>query len=271
MFVELDGIELFVERVGAGKPLLLLHGFTGSSLEWASLLPQLAPLRDVLAVDLLGHGRSSVPADTARYRMERCVADLLALLDRLGLAQVDLLGYSMGGRVAMQLVAAAPERVSRLILESASPGIAAEAERATRAAADDALAARIEREGLAWFVDYWASIALFATQAELPQAERDALRHRRLQGSVQGYANSLRGMGVGRQTSLWGRLPELATPTLLLSGELDVKYMAIGERMAASMPRACHTVVPDAGHTVHLERPEAFRELVVGFLELQDA
>lgn len=267
MFVQVDNLRLYVERAGSGPPLLLLHGFTGSAAEWDALLPRLAPLRDTLGVDLIGHGRSSAPPDPARYTIERCVADLLALLDRLGLGRVELLGYSMGGRVALQLAAAAPARVAGLILESASPGIADPAERAARVASDEALAARIEREGLGWFVDHWAGIPLFASQAQLPEAERVALRERRLRGSAIGYANSLRGMGAGRQESLWERLPALAVPMLLISGELDVKYLASNRRAAELLPDARHAVVAGAGHSVHLERPEAFAELVVRFLE----
>jgi len=129
MRIRIDDIELYVERAGSGPPLLLLHGFTGSADEWAGLIPRLTGLREVIAPDLIGHGRSSAPADPARYTMEQCVVDLLALLDSLGHERVELLGYSMGGRVALQLAAAAPGRVRSLILESASPGIEDEAER----------------------------------------------------------------------------------------------------------------------------------------------
>src|SRR5690606_35060340 len=114
-----------------------------------------------------------------------------------------------------------------------------------------------ERDGLEWFVDHWAALPLFASQAALPAAERAALRERRLRGTALGYANSLRGMGAGRQSSLWDRLPELTMPALLISGELDVKYVAIGERAAALLPAARHAIVRGAGHTVHLEQPEA--------------
>jgi 2-succinyl-6-hydroxy-2,4-cyclohexadiene-1-carboxylate synthase len=267
MLIPIDDIALHVERSGAGVPLLLLHGFTGSADEWAELIPALAPHRDVIAVDLIGHGRSSAPADPARYTIDHCVLDLLALLDELGVGRVEVLGYSMGGRVALHLAAAAPARVARLILESASPGIADPAEREQRAVADDALAARIESEGLAWFVDHWAALPLFASQGRLPAEVRAALRERRLRGTPAGYANSLRGMGAGRQGSLWERLPDLRLPTLLVSGELDIKYLESNERVAALMPGARHAIIRDAGHTVHLEQPESFAQLVVGYMQ----
>src|SRR5689334_14583758 len=124
--VTINGIEYYVECRGEGAPLLLLHGFTGSSATWA---PHVAawPARTI-AVDLPGHGKTDAPADADLYCMEATVADLVALLDRLGVARAHVLGYSMGGRVALHLAAANPERVATLILESASPGLAGQAE-----------------------------------------------------------------------------------------------------------------------------------------------
>ena len=243
-------------------PILLLHGFTGSTAEWADVIPRLAPFRQVIAVDLPGHGQSL--AD--QCSMENCVSEMLAMMEDRGHAQFDLLGYSLGGRVALHLALAAPERVRSLILESASPGIADPAERAARAAADDALADQIVTQGVEWFADYWQAIPLFASQASLPTEARAALRERRLRNSPAGLATSLRGMGTGRQESLWPRLDTITMPTLLMTGELDIKFKAINRQMAALMPSARHTSLPGAGHTAHLERPEAFAELVVGFL-----
>ncbi|NTV63385.1 MAG: 2-succinyl-6-hydroxy-2,4-cyclohexadiene-1-carboxylate synthase [Oscillochloris sp.] len=248
---------------------MLLHGFTGSAAEWADLTPHLAPQRHVIAVDLPGHGPVPAPADPAAYTMERCVADLLAVLDGFGLEQVDLLGYSMGGRVALHLAALAPQRVRSLILESASPGLADPAERAARAAADDALADTIVSQGIAWFADYWQSLPLFASQDALPAEARAALRERRMHSQPLGLAGSLRGMGTGRQQSLWHRLPQLTMPTLLITGELDIKFETINRQMAQLMPAARLTCLPIAGHTAHLERPQEFAELVVGFLRQQ--
>lgn len=262
----INGLSLALSRIGVGPPLLLLHGFTGSAAEWQELSTTLAAEHTLLMPDLIGHGRSDAPTDPARYAMERVVADLLQLLDQLGLAQIDLLGYSMGGRVALQLAMAAPWRVRRLILESASPGLNDPAERAARVASDEALATRIEQDGLSWFVDYWAELPLFRSQACLPATTRAALRARRLQGSAGGYAASLRGMGTGRQPSLWSLLPTLRIPTLLISGVLDTKYVAIGNEMAKLLPMATHTIIAAAGHTVHLEQPALFAELVLRFL-----
>lgn len=263
-----NGIRLNVEVGGAGRPLLLLHGFTGSAAGWLALAARLAPHRRTVAVDLIGHGQSNAPADAERYRMEQCVADLLALLDTLEIAQTDVLGYSMGGRVALQMAASAPARVSTLILESSSPGLADPAERQARIAADEALADSIERDGLAAFVDRWEQLPLFASQAALSAEIRAHQHAQRLQNNPQGLANSLRGMGTGRQTSLWNQLPQLHIPTLLIAGELDQKYCVIAEQMAQALPNVQNVVIPNAGHTVHLEQPERFALIVMEFLRI---
>ncbi len=266
MFISVNQLQLHVEVNGAGPPLLLLHGFTGSAASWNRLSAQLAPTRRTIAVDLIGHGQSAAPADPARYGMERCVADLLALLDTLEIQQTELLGYSMGGRVALQLAAAAPERIRALVLESSSPGLGDPAERQARRAADEALAESIEREGLAAFVERWEQLPLFASQAALPAAARARQRAQRMQNNPVGLANSLRGMGTGQQSSLWLRLPDLGIRTLLVAGELDQKYSAIGRQMAAALPNAQLSSVPGTGHAVHLEQPAVFATLVRDFL-----
>lgn len=267
MYIPVNGIKLHAEVVGAGRPLLLLHGFTGSTATWRALAERLAPGVRSIAVDLIGHGQSDAPEHPARYTMAHCVADLLALLDRLGLDQAAVLGYSMGGRVALQLAAAAPERVDALLLESASPGLASPAERAARAAADDALADTIEHDGLEAFVAYWQQLPLWASQAALPAPVRAQLRAQRLHNHPRGLANSLRGMGAGRQTSLWQQLSMLEMPALLLAGALDTKYAAIARQMADAMPRANLVIVPAAGHAIHLEQPGVFIDHVIRFLQ----
>lgn len=252
-------------------PLVLLHGFTGSAKTWQPHLKAFARRGRVMAVDLLGHGQSDAPADPARYSMAWAVNDLIALLDGEGFESVDLLGYSMGGRLALHLALSAPGRIRALIVESASPGIADPAERAARRARDDHLAAFIEREGVEAFVTRWEAQPLFESQRRLPDQVRAGLRDQRLHNRPHGLANSLRGMGAGAQEPLWGRLPQLKTPTLLVAGELDPKYCRIAEAMGSRMPQARVAIVPGAGHAVHLEQPRVFDQLVLAFLEDLDS
>lgn len=255
--------RLRVDDWGTGEPLLLLHGFTGSSATWQFL--RNSPFR-LIAVDLPGHGGSADVDDPERYRMEGTVADVLGILDELALDRVHLLGYSLGGRLALHLALAAPGRIRALILESASPGIEDQAERVARIRSDEILARMLEHDGLMPFVEHWERIPLFASQARLRPETRQALRKQRLTNSPAGLAKSLRGMGAGQQASLWQRLDQLPMPALLLAGALDEKYRAIADRMAAIMPRAQVVVVPNTGHAVHLEAPQVFEREIVEFL-----
>lgn len=263
--IMVNGVRLNVEISGSGPPLLLLHGFTGSVATWK-------PFRHawrgftLIAVDLLGHGRSDSPDAWQRYSADHCVADLLAVLDALAVQRTSVLGYSMGGRIALHLAVAAPERVWALVLEGSSPGIEDARERAARRESDWALAEAVERDGVMAFVDRWQELPLFASQARLPEAARHSLRRQRLRNNPIGLANSLRGMGVGVQQPLWADLPKLAAPTLLLVGAEDHKYRCLAHRMATLMPNARAVVVPGAGHAVHLEQPETFASEVEGFL-----
>jgi 2-succinyl-6-hydroxy-2,4-cyclohexadiene-1-carboxylate synthase len=263
--IAVSGIHLNIEQHGTGPAVLLLHGFTGSATIWSPFF-ETWPGFSLMAVDLLGHGDSDAPTDPARYRMTSCVTDLVALLDELQIKRTAMLGYSMGGRIALHLALHAPERVSALVVESASPGIEDTAKRAARTRSDAMLAEFIEREGTTAFVDRWQALPLFATQQHLPLAVREQVRQQRLHNSPLGLANSLRGVGAGMQEWLLPKLATLSMPTLLLTGALDTVYCELATRMTAALPCARMTVVPNAGHTVHLEQPEHFAKAVGAFL-----
>lgn len=268
MSTELYGSSGPARSSVAGGPdrVLLLHGFTGSGANWDDAA---AFLRKegyaVLAPDLPGHG-ANLPTNPDDYTMEAAAGQLSARLDREAGGAVHLLGYSMGGRLALYFALRYPAQVRSLILESASPGLATATERAARQAGDDALAARIEREGIPAFVGYWESLPLWKSQARLPDSTRQRLRENRLGNDPTGLAHSLRGMGTGVQPSLWERLGELSLPVLLLAGEEDAKFVAIARQMAEQIPQARLVIVPDAGHTIHLEQPGAWQAALLGFL-----
>ena len=267
----INGVEYNVEVTGQGPPLVALHGFTGSVATWQPLAEALGGEHTLVTVDLLGHGASSRPADPHRYdphrySMERCVQDLVGVLDALQIPAAAWLGYSMGGRAALALALAAPERCRALVLEGASPGIEDPAQRARRLADDETLARRIEDQGVAAFVDHWEALPIFASQSRLPARVREGLRAQRLRNDPPGLANSLRGMGAGAQPALHHRLPELAMPACFIAGEEDAKYRREAEAMAASVPHGRAVLVPEAGHAVHLERPDEFHRTVLEFL-----
>lgn len=247
-------------------PLLLLHGFTGSSANWDHLLPVFGERYSVITVDVLGHGRSASPPDPKRYTLPQVADDVIALLNAWQIGQTAVLGYSMGGRLALYLACIYPERVSQLILESSSPGLVTEAERAARRQSDEALADWIEANGIEPFVERWEKLPLWASQQQLPEDVRLRLHQQRLQNNPTGLANSLRGMGTGAQPSLWEKLPALTLPTLLIAGELDTKFVTINKEMAELLPNSRLHLIPQAGHTTHLERPSAFATAVLTFM-----
>ncbi len=267
MFVTMrDGLRLHVRVQGEGEPLLLVHGFTGSVEAWGEeTVRGLSQAFQVVAVDLLGHGESDASTDPQRYRMEEILADLAQVLDSMAIDEARWLGYSMGGRVALAGAVLQPDRVSALILESASPGLAGENERRARRRADEALAEGILRGGMEAFVDHWMGLPLFATQGKLPPRVREANRERRLRNDPEALAACLRGLGTGAQPSFWDDLPGIRVPTLLLAGEEDQKFSQIAGKMADLIPSVELRLIPKSGHSIHLENPFAWLAAVRTF------
>ncbi len=265
-----NGVELRIwqNRRTSDDVVLFLHGFAGCAEDFADIFPMLSR-RAIAAVDLLGHGGSDAPTDSARYEMPSMVLDLRAVLLALGVLQADVIGYSMGGRIALALAVAYPRLIRTLVLESASPGLSSERERAERRNSDDALAGWIESEGMERFVDLWESQPLFASQTSLDLDLRRRQRLVRLAQRPHGLGGSLRGHGTGAQPSLWEHLSSVSAPVLAVSGELDAKFTRIGSAMTRLLPHGAHVVVKGAGHNVHLERPAEFAALVTEFLDAQ--
>lgn len=228
------------------ETIVLLHGFTQTGASWTGVRAQLGSRYRALAPDLRGHGRASARRPVS---FDAIVADVLALVP----GPFALAGYSMGGRLALAVALAAPGRVTRLGLIGATAGIEDTGLRAQRRAADEELANTIEEEGLEAFTARWGALPLFQGQ---PAEVADAAGADRLRNTAAGLAASLRGVGTGAMEPLWARLPELTMPVMVLAGERDEKFRALGERMAAALPSGELAVVPGAGHAAHLEAPE---------------
>lgn len=268
-FIEVNGLSYYYDEKGQGSPLVLLHGFMGSSADWTALSGKVAGDFRTLAIDLPGHGRSASPVLSQRYSMDAAARDIVTLLEKLEIKQINLLGYSMGGRLALYLAVNWPSLVHKLILESASPGLDHADLRQKRIEQDEFLAQRIESKGIPAFVENWQQLPLFASQDEMSMERQERQKQQRLKNNAVGLANSLRGMGTGRQPSLWSSLPTLQVQTLLLVGALDQKFAIINRQMANNLPNAALHIVPDLGHNIHLENPDRFVEIVLAFLNLR--
>ncbi|MEM1347481.1 MAG: 2-succinyl-6-hydroxy-2,4-cyclohexadiene-1-carboxylate synthase [Myxococcota bacterium] len=250
-----------------GCPWVLLHGFTGDGRDFQPVVDALGGALDapLVALDLVGHGRSAAPEDAAEYTMEACVRHIVETMDGLQVERARVLGYSMGGRAALHLALRHPERVESLVCVGATPGIEEEALVRARVEADQALADRIERDGVEAFLAFWASIPIIATQRRIAPEHARAMARRRRTRSALGLAWSLRAMGTGAMPELWGELDQVSCEALLVVGEEDLKFREIAERMGKIMPHARVSVIEGAGHAAHLERPEAFASALIGW------
>ncbi len=268
--IKINGINYYYEDQGSGPVLVLLHGFSGSSASWEEFCSMIADRYRTIAVDLPGHGRSDIPDQPQRYSMQAVANDIMTLFASIAIERPYLLGYSMGGRLALFFAINNPGLCRSLILESASPGIDSADLRQKRIQEDELLANKIEADGIPSFVDQWQQLPIFESQKDLPRAKQKWQKQQRLNSSASGLANSLRGMGTGRQPSLWPKLSALRLPVLLLSGALDQKYIEINKQMVSKILDSELKIMPRAGHNIHLEFPDYFEKTVVTFLKSRD-
>lgn len=215
---------------------MLLHGFAGTGRAWEPVVDRLGAT-PYLAPDLRGAS------------FDACVADVLDATP----GRFSLVGYSMGGRIALHVALAAPQRVERLVLVATTAGIDDDAERRERRRADEALADWTQEHTIEQFADRWSAQPLFAgTPPEAAAWWRADL----LRNDPRTLAAMLRGIGTGAMAPLWPRLPTLTMPAEVVVGERDAKFRAIADRLTAALggPTRLH-VVPGAGHGLPREAP----------------
>jgi 2-succinyl-6-hydroxy-2,4-cyclohexadiene-1-carboxylate synthase len=228
--------------------VVLLHGFAGTGRAWDPVAQRLDRERyTALAPDLRGHGGAR---DASPVSFAACVDDVLGAAP----ARFVLCGYSMGGRIALHVALAAPDRVERLVLVATTAGIDDEAARAARRDDDERLAAFADGASIEQFADRWAAQPVFAgTPPDAARIWREDL----VRNDPRALAAVLRAIGTGAMDPLWDRLGEVAMPATVLVGERDAKFVALGERLAAALPAGELVVVPGAGHGLPREAPEA--------------
>lgn len=234
------------------RDVVFLHGFTHTGASWDPVVAALGESYRALAPDIRGHGG-------ATDRMPVSLGAVLQDLAGLAPERFTLVGYSMGGRIALHAALAFGARIERLVLIGASPGLADPDERKARRAADEHLAGEIERSSIEAFAERWAWTPVLAGQ---PPEVLAAVHADRLRNQPAGLARALRGLGTGALSSLWDRLGAVGMPVALVVGERDQKFSAIAAQMASALPDAEVIVVPGAGHAVHLEAPEAVATVI---------
>lgn len=244
--------------------ILFLHGFMGDRTDFEATIAYLSDSFCCLAVDLPGHGQTLVEGDATLYTMPQTASAIVTWLEHLQISCCSLVGYSMGGRLALYLALRFPQRFPKVVLESASPGLRTDAERAERLQHDRALAEQLEADFPA-FLSYWYSQPLFHALRHHPAFEQ--VQSRRWRNRPSELATSLRQLSTGLQPSLWELLPQHTQPLLLLVGAHDRKFCTINQAMAACCPTAQLQIIPHSGHVVHLEQTQAFTNAVQAFLQ----
>ncbi|HWJ97232.1 MAG TPA: alpha/beta fold hydrolase [Acidimicrobiales bacterium] len=235
--------------------IVLLHGFTQTGTSWRPIAERLPPGWDVTAPDLPGHGTAGA------LRLD-LAASAARLAEQIGSEPALVVGYSMGGRTALRLALDHPDAVAGLVLVGATAGIDDPGERAARRRVDGERADRIEAEGVEPFLDRWLAQPLFASLRPRP----DDLAARRA-NTAAGLASSLRLAGTGTMDPpWWDELPRIDVPALVLWGEADTKFAALGRRLAGGIGASAETTsLVDVGHAAHLEASDAVAGLVTGW------
>ncbi len=259
-------VEEYRKNLSSSNFIFLLHGFTGSSLDWNEIIPGIHNNYRVAAIDLIGHGKSDSPSDISLYTTESLVGQIYETIKKFTDDKIILAGYSMGGRAALSFAAKHPEMIKGLIIESSSPGIKEEKEKLERKKKDEKLASFIENHSIEEFVDYWMNIDLFKSQKNLTQEKLRTVRESKLVNNKIGLANSLRGFSQGIMPPLYNNLKNISTKTLLISGRLDPKYTNINSDLTKLFPDAVHAIIENAGHNTHLEKPSSFINVINNFL-----
>ncbi|MDQ7051540.1 MAG: 2-succinyl-6-hydroxy-2,4-cyclohexadiene-1-carboxylate synthase [candidate division KSB1 bacterium] len=267
MTVGKPDIRFHAHRYGRrGAPrALLLHGFLGNCADWQSVAAHPDFDLDALAPDLPGHGLTEAPSGAEGHGMTATARALIDLLEREAFSPCGLIGYSMGGRLALYLALQYPEHFDWLVLESASPGLDSKDARAARRQHDARWIERLQTRSLPEFLREWYAQPIFASLREHPDFPH--LLQRRLRNRAEGLIQSLRHMGTGVMPSLWPKLAELSVPTLLLAGERDPKFVTILSDMHSRCKNARFVVAKDTGHTIHFEHPDLFVKTIHEFIQ----
>jgi len=260
-------VVIHAEVSGSGTPVVILHGFTGGASTMIGLSEQLSARHLVIVPDMVGHGGSSIPTRVSAYGVGAMASHVASLGVKLGHEKFHLVGYSMGGRVALTLACQAPVKVMSLAIIGVSPGIADPVQRSDRVAADQALADRLDSEGIDGFVDEWMAKPLFSSQSRLGPEYLEGARRQRLANNPAGLALSLRGGGTGAMTPLHDQLNGCGVPTAVIAGAEDPKFRTIADELAGMLGDANTSVIPDSGHAAHLEQPRAVGSAIEANIE----
>ena len=244
--------------------ILFLHGFMGSIEDFREVADLLKENFCSLLIDLPGHGKTEVKCDLD-YQMPKVAIAIIKLLEQLAIKQCFLVGYSMGGRLALYLAVFFPQYFYRVVLESASPGLENQLNRQNRIKQDLKIASDLKSQDLNLFLKQWYSNSLFCSFVRHPNYQQAIAN--KLNNDPHKLAKSLINMGLGAQPSLWQYLELIQLPTLLIVGELDPKFIANNQRISWLSAQFQIEIVKNTDHNVHFERSIKYVSLLSNFLQ----
>ncbi len=251
-------VDLAYDSTGDGFPLVLVHGFTGSSLDWSNVVEPLAADHQVVTFDHRGHGESPNTGNASTYTFDQLVADMTVLLDDLGLEQFDLLGHSMGGIVSMRYALAHPERVRSLVLMDTAAGTAVDNADMMRAGIE-----LVRSQGTAALYDLLQG---FLGDDGIADAQRIAMKTKL--GQMDPVAFTELGEELITYPSILEQLAGLEIPTTVIVGVNDHGLRAAADDLATTIPGAELVVIPDAAHSPQEENRDAWLAAVQQHLSM---
>ena len=249
------------------QTIVLLHGFMGRISDWDLVIQE---LRDklhykgrIVCFDLPGHGQSSLPEGLS---FDQFLEIFGVQCEDLNLEKSYWVGYSLGGRVALHLALKKAKFFDGLILESASPGLDDHKQRELRESSDRQLFSKVCQgiETMEQFVDKWYRLPIFRGIRKTDKFR--SLAEKVSSNSPETLQMALNLMSVGSIPSLWGRVSNLNFPILYLTGELDEKYVEIGQRLVSKNSHASLELIKNTSHNTHFSEPEIFSEYLRSFI-----
>jgi len=256
-YLKVNNINLFYESTGEGAPVLFLHGLGSGTRDWEWQVPYFARFYRVITVDARGHGQSDKPAEP--YSVPLFAADIVAFIRALNVAPVHLVGISMGGMIALQIGADAPELLKSLVVVNSNPALRIQTPKEKLMLWQRLLIVQVL--GM-------RRMGVFLGKRLFPQPEQADLRQifadRWAENDKRAYLNALRGLVNWDVTD---RLPQITCPVLVVAAENDYTPLAEKRAYTAKLPRAELVVVPEAHHATPAEKPDAFNEIVHAFLK----
>jgi len=243
------GVQIYYEAHGTGPALLLSHGYSATSQMWRGQIDAFSRHYKLITWDMRGHGQSDYPQDQAAYSEDATVDDMAAVLDAVGARDAVIGGLSLGGYMSLAFRLRHPERVRALLIIDTGPGFKNDEARAAWNKHAATFALEFEKNGLE---------SLKARSSEMAESShRDA----------SGLIKAAKGMLTQRDPGVINSLPTIDLPSLVLVGQEDKPFLAAADYMAAKIPGATKVVIPNAGHAVNIDQPEAFNAAVLAFLK----